>query len=47
MMLRLLAKKKKMASGEHRIVDAYKPVGWAEHDALAIASATFRVGKTG
>ena len=24
-----------------------KPVGWAEHDALAIASATFRVGKTG
>ena len=24
-----------------------KPVGWAEHDVLALARATFRVGKTG
>jgi hypothetical protein len=24
-----------------------KPVGWAEHGALASARATFRVGKTG
>ena len=35
------------ALGTQRTALASGPVGWAEHDDLALARATFRVGKTG
>ena len=35
------------ALGTQRTALASGPVGWAEHDALALVRATFRVGKTG